>query len=360
MKIKPIHILSTLVVIIAICAITWIALHKQDIAPIVTFKATVPEKHTAATTESTKETAQVRQEAAAERAKRKREQLMDFNREMGNENHPYIQALNKAMNSPAYIEFEKEPFSVTRWFDFLESQGINSYRNMYEDSFRHRYPEGTLASYEPMMKKRLAKLFLAADSMLLDETDKLAVVDYTLQVLEQFFDENPEENATWHNAYFLETDHYKRFEWANNVRKNAASIVANAPPTQQVQMVSEPIDIPGPSPSEAVEETSTAAPQTPQFTENTLSPEASKQIPQTIEEIQAEFLEQLNTKTPDLPTDADFETALREHFSPQRFNTAMETLNQYGPKEGLRRLKESDPEVAAQIERLIQRNKETD
>jgi len=360
MKIKPIHILSTLVVIITICAITWIALDKRDMAPIVTFKSTVPEKHTAAPTESRKETAE-------ERAKRKREQLMDFNREMGNENHPYIQALDKAMNSPAYIEFEKEPFSVARWFDFLESQGINSYRNMYEDGFRHRYPEGTLASYEPMMKKRLAKLFLAADSMLIDETDKLAVVDYTLTVLEQFFRENPEENAMWYNAYFLETDLYKRFEWANKVRKNAASIVANAPPTQRAHMVSEPIDIPGPNPSEVLEETGevleetgAVAPQKPQFTENTLSPEAFERIPQTIEEIQAEFLEQLGIKTPELPTDADFETALRERFSPQRLNTAMETLNQYGPKEGLRRLKESDPEVSAQIERLIQRNKETD
>jgi hypothetical protein len=71
-------------------------------------------------------------------------------------------------------------------------------------------------------------------------------------------------------------------------------------------------------------------------------------IPQTVEETQP--IEEMN-----VPTDADFETALRQRFSPERFNTAMQTLNRYGTKEGLRRLKESDPEVAAQVERLIER-----
>ncbi|MYA69969.1 hypothetical protein F4009_00375 [Candidatus Poribacteria bacterium] len=58
---------------------------------------------------------------------------------------------------------------------------------------------------------------------------------------------------------------------------------------------------------------------------------------------------------PDLPTEADFEKALRERFAPERFNRALSTLNQYGPEEGLRRLKKSDPEVANQIEKQLQR-----
>ena len=57
--------------------------------------------------------------------------------------------------------------------------------------------------------------------------------------------------------------------------------------------------------------------------------------------------------SPELPTHKSLETALRTQFSPDRFNRAMKTLNQYGPQEGLRRLKSSDPEVAKQVERLL-------
>ena len=46
----------------------------------------------------------------------------------------------------------------------------------------------------------------------------------------------------------------------------------------------------------------------------------------------------------------NLETTLRAQFSSERFERAMDTLEQYGPEEGLRRLKENDPEVAKQIE----------
>lgn len=58
-------------------------------------------------------------------------------------------------------------------------------------------------------------------------------------------------------------------------------------------------------------------------------------------------------KTPEppvLPTDVELEVLLEERFSSERFKRAMETLNQYGPEEGLRRLRESDPEIAKQVE----------
>lgn len=59
-----------------------------------------------------------------------------------------------------------------------------------------------------------------------------------------------------------------------------------------------------------------------------------------------------------LATDAEVEVSLREHFSPERFNKVISTLDQYGPEEGLRRIKESDPEVAKHIERLIRPKQE--
>ena len=51
------------------------------------------------------------------------------------------------------------------------------------------------------------------------------------------------------------------------------------------------------------------------------------------------------------PTGNDIETVLREQFTPGRFERAMSTLERYGPEEGLRRLRESDPEIAEQVER---------
>ena len=57
--------------------------------------------------------------------------------------------------------------------------------------------------------------------------------------------------------------------------------------------------------------------------------------------------------SPELPTKKRLETALRKQFSPERFHRALQTLNRYGPGEGLRRLKDTDPEVAKQVERLL-------
>lgn len=57
-------------------------------------------------------------------------------------------------------------------------------------------------------------------------------------------------------------------------------------------------------------------------------------------------------------TEENFTSELRRQFSPNRFNQAIQTLNRYGPEEGLRRLKEVDPEVATHLERFIQRQKE--
>ena len=55
--------------------------------------------------------------------------------------------------------------------------------------------------------------------------------------------------------------------------------------------------------------------------------------------------------TPELPTSEGIETQLSERFSPERLEKARQVLERYGPEEGMRRLREDDPEVAAQFER---------
>ena len=51
-----------------------------------------------------------------------------------------------------------------------------------------------------------------------------------------------------------------------------------------------------------------------------------------------------------LATEKELEISMKEQFSPERFERAMSTLDRYGHEEGLRRLRESDREVANQIE----------
>ena len=50
-------------------------------------------------------------------------------------------------------------------------------------------------------------------------------------------------------------------------------------------------------------------------------------------------------------TPAGIEAELTEGLSPERFNNAQQLIDEYGSEEGLRRLKESDPEAARQFER---------
>ena len=74
------------------------------------------------------------------------------------------------------------------------------------------------------------------------------------------------------------------------------------------------------------------------------------------ESFETQFLEALETEIPAFPTDAGLETVLWERFSPERFGSAKQTLRRYGPEEGLRRLRASDPEVATHIQRFLRRD----
>ena len=57
-------------------------------------------------------------------------------------------------------------------------------------------------------------------------------------------------------------------------------------------------------------------------------------------------------KTPTSPTAESIKTQLRKQLSPERFDKARQLIDQYGTEEGLRRLREIDPDAARQFERL--------
>ena len=76
--------------------------------------------------------------------------------------------------------------------------------------------------------------------------------------------------------------------------------------------------------------------------------EALERATKSDAEIGADVEKQL---TPEPPTAAGIETQLSKRFSPERLEKARQVLERYGPEEGMRRLREDDPEVATQFER---------
>lgn len=66
------------------------------------------------------------------------------------------------------------------------------------------------------------------------------------------------------------------------------------------------------------------------------------------------FLAEESPELSEFQNAGSIKTELGERFSPERFKTAMDILSRYGPEKGFRRLKATDPELAAELERLIE------
>ena len=74
---------------------------------------------------------------------------------------------------------------------------------------------------------------------------------------------------------------------------------------------------------------------------------------------EAELEKQMMPSAPmDVSIQENFDTELRRQFSPKRVDHAMQTLERYGPEEGLRKLKAVDPEMSTHLQRMIQRQKD--
>ena len=354
MRIRPFYSISILAIVLGLCAIGWIVFQPKQMEPIVTYRATTPETRTA---EMPKSAEEIYEETLKERAARDIEYML----ESGTDDSD-MKALKKAMQSPEYLEYKRKQdaifpgFNLVLWWDFLESQGIkSSARELQQKNFRESFPTGDYADYEPMMRKKLAELFLELDFQP-DVTDAQTAREYTLAVLSQF--RSDWGNKVWMRGYFNGYD--GDVAWADNIRQNAADIVVELTPVD---------NDPSPPPTEStftlntvdVEEEVGGTVSLPNTNTEALSaPKDLPEVPQTIQETESELVKQRISDMSGLPTEAEFRNTLHQHFSPERLNRAMETLNRYGPKEGLRQLKKSDPEVATRLERLTQPDKERD
>ena len=272
---------------------------------------------------------------------------------------PDWQKWMQLLESPEFAAFlETNPTSLTDFYDFYESQGIKTdkskVRALFQDTLTEHFPAKTAADLEPQMRQGLSNIFTESD------------IEFQ-QAIQDFVAE--EQNIAWVMEYF-DGDFHEFGKWAVTVSENPVPPSTGTPTVVESNEMLISTETEGDFPDNP---TFSESSQDPQDTEQTSEepPSVTEDPLPTLEdmenrfksdaELEAEFLKLLEQSFPaasKLPAIVELEKDLRQRFSPQRFNTAIQTLDRYGPEEGLRRLKESDPEVATHFERLIQGEQE--
>ena len=298
---------------------------------------------------------------------------------------PIVQKMLEAINSPEYLDLMETDYNIRQWNDFMESQGVPVTRE-HPGLFRKVAPHIEFENYEPVIRRKLAELFIAAEPV--DLTDPVAADQQRRDVYFELISSDSDMgnfeltssnmvNMAWlvekfgedRDGLFRSKNRSKDIEgnpafiWMSDVQRNAASIVAaaeaaggDAPETQTGAPswdMSSVMESPSASDSE---------------TEMPTTPDTSASVPMTDTEIETAIEKSLTSQPPNILTNqrpntpgeipSDLEASLKVQFSSERFERAMDTLEQYGSEEGVRRLRENDPEIAKRIEQ--HRNREED
>lgn len=252
MKPKRMYALSILAIIVTLGIAIWLILEtrpepikKHMATPLKKNDGTVNENNATEAAETTETTTRARELTPEERALKGKETFLAMMEFTGVDmESDYWRLLHEAVNSPAYIEYQKKQdervgIDLELWWRFLESKGLSSGRMAQEERFREHFPTGDYIDYEPIMRKRLAELFLEAGLSII-ATDAESVRE-TLNVIAQFRAED-EAHRVWMRGHF--NGYVGDLEWAQEIRKNAASIVADMEDVDAVPELKDPA-IPG-------------------------------------------------------------------------------------------------------------------
>lgn len=260
-----------------------------------------------------------------------------------------IAALKK---TPEYAAFlEKKSGSLYDRLDFYASHGIevdkNAYHVLFDRIFKENFPGETPASVEPKLRQELINRLSASDT----DDDLDVIMDFIVEA----------KHSAWGSLHF-ETDSVAYSNWVMGVLNDHQSTAA-----ESIIVETEPTTLPTESTESAradehlLDDIATTSSEQPPLSTKPPVLEAGDGLTESGTDIDTEFrklIESTLSEAPKLPTLVEFEKRLRESFSPKRFNAAIQTLNRYGPEDGLHRLKASDPEVAKHFERLIQAEQE--
>lgn len=265
---------------------------------------------------------------------------------------PEVQKVLELFDSPVGQTFlDSNPSSLTEVLNFFEAHGLAMDKEHFTKEYRQVFPTGEPAALEMEMRNRLTELIRNVDmnpaAMVEGDPGDSYLFD---EVVMEFLANR--QNMAWMMGQF-QGDYQAFGEWVVDVFQNAIP-TTNTGTVQGVAHEHEHAPTDREQPLDVTDETIRSA----IGVDEAVSTQPSRNKgADTRQETAAEYAKTLVFRL-ELPSKESLETVLRGQFSPERFNRAMQTLNQYGPEEGLRRLKVSDPEVATHVERLIQTKQE--
>lgn len=372
---KVMIVVSVLLIGVAICVSVWFFLSEQKTTEVQEQNASPPKITSKDVNNETAKIAPLTREPVigargsviGERVARQSRKM--FRSLLSEEQlaNPHFQKMLEVMDSPEYAELPMPP-SLRQWNDFLESKGIPVTRGR-PGVFTKQPPFISLDDYEPIIRQGIAELFLAQEPV--DMTDPEAALSLRVKIFSNL-DNVVANGRRWFWERFGEDwDGIFRVEgmednpaviWMNDIQHNAASIVAAAEqagvdaleasaPSWDMSAIME-------SPSVSSDATTEENPSISRPAIDALELSVISKPETDAAATPAPGLTDVSQAPADLPTVEGLEAALKSQFSKERFDRAMSTLEQYGPEEGLRRLRENDPEVAKQIEKARYHNRQ--
>ncbi|MYB94298.1 hypothetical protein F4054_10750 [Candidatus Poribacteria bacterium] len=271
--------------------------------------------------------------------------------------NPEMKRMFEILESPAGQEFlESNPNGLADTLAFFESQGVKVNRNMFTERYREVFPTGEPEELEAEMRQRLVEAIDSAET----DPQNSEELNHFIDNLTEFLKD--EQNYAWVSG---------RFQGNNRAFSQWVIQTLQNPGHSPVEQMSETLVNDGEDAFETPRDAQDAMEIQDPVVTPTDAAELSPETPASEGELpttEIELLELLTENPPEmegenltleLPTEAEFEASLREQFNPERYQKAMSTLKRYGPEEGLRRLKTDDPDIAKQIEPLLNRQEKT-
>lgn len=280
---------------------------------------------------------------------------------------PIVAQILNAMDSAEFVAYlEQGNITTQSWHDFLKSQGILIDKTAFDKVFRDEFSSLNPSDYEPEMRLKIAEMFLSTEPV--NPTSPQEAALQRIRVIADLMANESRERAwfigqfgeDWDSPFLIlteqrETQNAPAFEWMLEVQQNAKRIIATASETK-----GEPSGVPASAPAWDL---SSVMERSDGETDIPTTADMPKHVSITEVEINERGEDQLQsavTTNEHLYTldqiQNTLENSVNQQWSKERVQRAMSALERYGPEEGIRRLRDEDPEIANQIER--QKNRE--
>lgn len=273
---------------------------------------------------------------------------------------PELKHFLEVLESPEYAEFITTRPTNRETDEFWAKHGFPQDPDRFQKSFRETFPTGEPEDFELEMRQTFAEIFRDADAN--------NMMNEIINKAPQFLSDP--RNRAWMDGYF-DGENRDFGAWGENILKNLS---ANLPQQsfREDAILEDTILMESPSQDPTFDILSEADtpwdPEVPTQQDVEKMPVETASAPANSEASTPDVIDFNQLLTDDDSIDTLFaedglETLLNQRMNPKELSTekmqrAMDVLNRYGPKEGLRKLRDSDPEVAKQIEGFIRERKE--